>query len=86
MRPSAIRAQPATRNNDIPKKGPRIFQREIHQGTRPATRPGAANRNTADAATARVFLPVTSGSCYEGSLRASDSAITAQLVAEAEIH
>jgi hypothetical protein len=39
---------PARRKSAIPKKGLSSRQLEIHQGTKPATNPGAMTRKTAD--------------------------------------
>ena len=44
---------PTTRTSCIPRNGASIRQREIHQGTKPATKPGAITRNTALPAIAR---------------------------------
>src|ERR1700722_7985989 len=55
---------PAKRNGGIPKKGASSRQREIHQGTKPATNPGAITRKTAEPIIASSLL--TTSSMYAG--------------------
>ena len=43
--PAAINATPSHRVQAIPSSGGSNFQPEIHQGTSPATVPGASRRN-----------------------------------------
>ena len=56
MTPSAIAMQPTQRKSGIPKKGAASRQREIHQGAKPATNPGAMTRKTAEPTIANAFL------------------------------
>ena len=56
MTPSMTSMPPARRKSAIPKKGLSSRQREIHQGTKPATNPGAITRKTADPTIAKTFL------------------------------
>src|SRR5215469_13759277 len=54
--PMAIRIPPAKRRGCSARKAGFIRQWEIHQGTNPATKPGAMTRKTAEPAIAATFL------------------------------
>jgi hypothetical protein len=56
MAPGVIRRPPETRRSGIPKKGLWSRHSEIHQGTKPATNPGAIPRKTAEPTIASAFL------------------------------
>src|ERR1051325_8088616 len=60
IRPSVIRMPPAKRKIGIPKKGASTRHREIHQGIRPATNPGAMTRKIAEPTIATTFLITSS--------------------------
>src|SRR5438477_10609865 len=51
-KPATINTIPATRRAAVPGSGDRQCQRVIHQGTTPATKPGASSRKTRDPAIA----------------------------------
>src|SRR4051794_26747819 len=53
--PKAISTPPASRKNDNPNKAGLSCQREIHHGTKPATKPGATTRKIADPMIAESF-------------------------------
>ena len=60
MTPNVISMPPAKRKSGIPKKGVSSCQREIHQGTKPAMKPGAMTRKTAEPTIANTFLIMSS--------------------------
>ena len=61
MHPSVIRMPPPRRKSIIPKSGASTRQCEIHQGTKPATNPGAMTRKTAEPSIANTFLIMSPG-------------------------
>src|SRR6266498_17143 len=60
MHPSAIDMPPPRRKRGIPGNGAASRHREIHQGARPATNPGAMTRKTAEPMIASTFLMLSS--------------------------
>ena len=54
--PRVMKMPPAKRRDGSPKKADWNRQWEIHQGTNPATKPGAMTRKTAEPAIAATFL------------------------------
>ena len=65
-RPATTRSVPTPRSRGRPRNAGRTSHREIHQGTRPATMPGAARKKSAEPKTAfALFIPANS-SPYQG--------------------
>jgi len=58
MSPSMISMPPARQKKSIPKKGVSSRQREIHQGTKPATKPGAMTKKIAERTIANTSLNI----------------------------
>jgi hypothetical protein len=65
--PRVMKMPPAKRSDGSPKKADWNRQWEIHQGTRPATKPGAMTRKSADPTIAAAFLITCSVSRSAGS-------------------
>jgi len=60
MIPSATSMPPAERRSGIQREEVSSRQREIHQGTKPATNPGAMTRKNAEPMIANTFLLMSS--------------------------
>jgi len=69
MTPSVVSMPPTKRKRGIRKKGASTRQREIHQGTKPATNPGAMTRKTAEPRIANTFLIMSSHNSCRPSAR-----------------